>query len=426
MKSMAETSISTRNPLIHKRDGRLLMGSQALNQLCTGAANVILPWLVLDAGGSSTMAALVFTAGMIPYVIFAPLAGVIGDRYSRKALMAGSIGCEALIATTIPIVGHFTTPMVPLILLVAAMIAIFRVFADAASFGAISSIAGREHFTEAQATISATWAAGMVTGPALGGALIGIVGASSALIIQVVAFTISSVLVLLIRTPLTAGHGQGPQEGVFEGLKVGMQVIARDPVIRSFTWMSGTLTLVGTGATALIVPLLRKHLGLTHGQVGAIQACAASAGIMTAVLVPYFGRRLGGPRLCSLLIFGVAAADVGLSLVTGFWGALFCFASQSLSFSMMVATWIGERQKRAPAHLQGRVGISGRMVNTAGGGIGAALAGVYSGYVGLPHTYLTIGIAVGSLGVLMTPRLLRANKLLRTPVSEEALASAEA
>jgi MFS family permease len=411
---------SKRNPLIHKRDGRLLMASQSLNQLCTGASNIILPWLVLDAGGSSTMAALVFTAGMIPYVIFAPIAGVIGDRFSRKTLMATAAGLEALIALLIPLLGVFMSPPVAVILVVAAGIAVFRVFSDAASFGAISSIAGREHFTEAQATLSAAWAVGMVTGPALGGALIAAVGGSTALLTQVTAFTISGLLVLAIRTPLTVGHGIGPKEGIFEGLRVGMQIIARDPVIRSFTWMSGTLTLVGTGATALIVPLLRKHQQLGPGHVSAVQASAASAGLLTAVLVPLLTRRLGGPRLCSLLIFGVASADIGLSFANGFLPALFSFASQSLCFSMMVATWIGERQKRAPEHLQGRVGISGRMVNTAGGGIGAAIAGVYSGYVGLPTTYLTIGIAVGSLGAFMTPRLLRANKILRAPAGQPA------
>ena len=81
----------------------------------------------------------------------------------------------------------------------------------------------------------------------------------------------------------------------------------------------------------------------------------------------------------------------------------------------MVTTWIGERQKRAPEHLQGRVGISGRMVNTLGSGVGAAMAGALSGPLSLRTVFIVIASAVGTLGVLVSPILHRANQLVREP-----------
>jgi MFS family permease len=407
------------NPLLHKRDGRILMLSECLNFLANGVAQVTLPWLVIDAGGSSADAAFVFTMSVIPYVIFALPAGYVGDRFKRKRILVASVLFEAAIVLPIVLWGTTGKPPVGLVLLVAAGLGLGRVFSDGAAFGAISSIAGREHFTEAQATLSAAWSVGMVAGPAIGGALIGAVGASTTMIATAAAFCVSSVLISILRTPLEQ-PGERATERPLEGLKQGFKVIAADPIIRSFTWMSGTLVLVSSGAQALIIPLLRNEIGLSSRQIGVILAVAASSGILTAVLVPALSWRLGGPRLCNLLIFVVSGGVLVLAFAGGFWSALVGFTLLLLAFGMMVSVWVGERQKRAPMALQGRVGISGRMVNTAGGGIGAAVAGALSGPLGLHTVYVVIAIAVAGIGLAVSPILHRANQLVRLPVAAAA------
>src|SRR5262249_6646916 len=147
-----------------------------------------------------------------------------------------------------------------------------------------------------------------------------------------------------LRTPLEQDHERATERPL-EGLKQGFKVIAADPIIRSFTWMSGTLVLVSSGAQALIIPLLRNEIGLSSRQTGAILAVGASSGLLTAVLVPALSWRLGGPRLCNLLIFVVSGGVVVLAFAGGFWGALAGFTLLTLAFGMMVSVWIGERQK---------------------------------------------------------------------------------
>src|SRR2546426_8496700 len=90
-----------RNPLMHKRDGWILMVSECMNFLANGVAQVTLPLLVLDAGGSSAAAAFVFTVSVIPYAIFALPAGYIGDRFPRKRILVGAAIGEALVALPI-------------------------------------------------------------------------------------------------------------------------------------------------------------------------------------------------------------------------------------------------------------------------------------------------------------------------------------
>ena len=73
------------NPLLATRDGRLFLGAQGLDFVAQGVSSVALPWLILDGGGSTLAAGLVFTLTVLPYVVFGLPAGVVGDRYPRRS-----------------------------------------------------------------------------------------------------------------------------------------------------------------------------------------------------------------------------------------------------------------------------------------------------------------------------------------------------
>jgi MFS family permease len=398
------------NPLFSKRDGRVFLLSQSLNMVATGVAQVALPWLILDAGGSPAEAALVFTANVAPYLVFGLVAGLVGDRLPRRLVIALSHSGQAAVATLIPIWGFLGPPPVGVVLAVAFVIGTGRVFADSGSFGAIAAIAGRAHFTEAQATLSAAWATGRITGPALGGALIGIVGASTTVLVQAIAFGLSALLIVGIRTPLDPAERR-PPEPVLAAIREGFAVIRNDPVIRTFTWMAACLTAVGMGSNSLMIPLLKEELGLSARQVGAVLATAAVSALFTAVVVPALVRRIGASRLFIVNIFIVAAAVLSLAVANTFWAALVAAAVNSLAFSSMVATWIGERQKRAPDHLQSRVGVSGRMLSMLGSTAGSATAGVLSGPIGVRSVFLVAAAFMTIVGLVMAPLLMRAHRI---------------
>ena len=77
--------------------------------------------------------------------------------------------------------------------------------------------------------------------------------------------------------------------------------------------------------------------------------------------------------------------------------------------------FIGERQRRAPAHLQARVGISGRMLMTFSMTLGALAASAAAHVVSLRAIYVAMGVATLLVGVAATPLLRRA--AARVPVA---------
>ena len=67
---------------------------------------------------------------------------------------------------------------------------------------------------------------------------------------------------------------------------------------------------------------------------------------------------------------------------------------------------IGERQRRAPERLQGRVGIAGRMVLLAAMAGGSTVASALTGPLGTRTVYLAMGAATFAVGLVTAPLLL--------------------
>lgn len=407
------------DPLLSDRDGRLLLAAQALDVVGAGVSMIALPWLVLDHGGTSTQAGLIFALSVFPYVVFGLPAGVIGDRHSRRKVMWVSHALQAVVALIVPLWAFAGQPPLALVLLAAFGIGTARVFVDAAVFGAISSLIGRERFTQGQATLSAAWAFGYFAGPALGGVLIGLVGPAFALLAEAVGFLVAFVLILLIRRDLDAGWaGEEDPEPAAAMMKEGLDAIWHNPRVRAYTWVSIGWNLGAAMSAALIVPLLRETLGLSSIQAGVVLGVGAVMGLV----VPVFLGRLVAARGAGDVTAGLTLLSVAGILATaaapGFLIVMVTNAVRSFSDYAILSTIIGERQKGVPDRLQARVGISGRMIAvcaiSGGGAIGAFLADA----IGVRGVFIVSGLAVAIAVVLTIPRVRRLDRPDREPTVE--------
>jgi hypothetical protein len=73
--------------LLRSRDGRRFLVAQLMDSMAGGLSLVVLPWMVLDAGGSRSLAGAAFLIATIPYLVLglhvSPLAyGVIDGLHT--------------------------------------------------------------------------------------------------------------------------------------------------------------------------------------------------------------------------------------------------------------------------------------------------------------------------------------------------------
>jgi MFS family permease len=395
--------VLTRSPMLAVRDGRLFLAAQALDALAIGVALVALPWLVLRAGGSAARAGLVYPVTIAPYFLFGLVAGVAGDRFPRRALMLCSHAGQAAFAAIIPVWSVVGTPPFGVVLAVGFAVGSGRVFVDAAAFGAVAAIVGTERFVDGQAALSAAWSLGLFAGPALGGALVGAVGPGFALASEAAALALAALVIACVRAPLGRGLEHTGEPPVREGLRF----MARDRAIATLTAVSVAWSLLGAGAFALVVPLLRDEVGLGSAAVGTILAVGALAGLSASLVVGRLSRRFGAASLLCACYLVAPITIAALGAAGSFAVALVAEAASVLIAGVVSVVVISERQRRAPQRLQGRVGIAGRMVLLAAMAAGSALASTLTGPLGTRTVYLAMAAGTFAVAAATAPLLLR-------------------
>ena len=411
--------MSTSAGLLQSGDGRRLLAAQLFDSLGAGVGLVVLPWLVLDAGGGVSTAGLVAVFALVPYVLFGLFAGVTGDRRSRKRVIIAAHATQTVCALAVPLWAIAGATPEWLVLTVAFAIGIARTFADAAAFGAIAQIVGPAQFGRAQGLLSTVWATGMVSGPALGGQLIEAVGPNRAIGVQCAAFACATLCALAIRSPLRPAVPNFG--GLREAIREGIDVIRDTPMVRRITLTTLVWNLAFFGAEALVVPFLRNVIGLDGQRVGWVLGVGSLIGIATGPLIFWLEGRVGP---ATVIVAGIAisgAAVLALAVASAFWEVLLIWIVISLAQWVSFTTAIGERQRHAPAHLQARVGITGRAIAIASMTAGATGASLLAHAVGLRALYAGMGVATLLVAVVLGPRLVRGASPVATASSREAL-----
>jgi MFS family permease len=383
---------------------RLFLAAQGLDSLAIGVAGVALPWLLLSEGHSVGLAGLVYPVTIVPFVVFGLPAGALGDRLAWRRVMYASHATQAVASASIPLWALGGPPPLALVLTAAFVVGSGRVFADAAAFGAVASVVGPENFTRGQSALSAVWSIGFLAGPALAGLLVAAIGPSFALAAEASALVIAAALIAAVHTG-RAGSATTPAGR--QDIRAGLRFIRRDPAVRIFTATSFCFALVTAGAVGLEVPLLRNAIGLTSTATGWTLAMGALTGTAASLATSKLAQRIRPSILCLVGMALAAAALAGLATATALPTAVLTFMLYSGLSWLLSTMFISERQRRAPADLQARVGIAGRMLLLGAVAAGSALATALAGKAGIRVTYLAMAVAAAIIAVTVGPPLIR-------------------
>ena len=268
--------------------------------------NLAVMWVVWSETQSTLYTAVVQAIWHIPDVLFAPLAGVLADRWDRKGIMvATNVAAAAVVtaaAVVVIVVGHLPP--------VVAFVAVFKLnsltaFLNPARASVMPSIVGRDLLTSAQGLFSTARQVASLVGSAAAGLLIAVTGAVWVLVIDAVSFVFVSLCVALARIP---GRTETPSDGASSVLSVGS--VARDlrdgwqtasqlPVVRALLWL-GVFINVGSFMGPLWPALVQKQLGGGPVSYGLLEATGVAGGMFGGLLAGSIERRVGAGRAIAL------------------------------------------------------------------------------------------------------------------------------
>ena len=300
------------SPLRRNREFVALWVGQAVSNLGISISSFAYPLVVLEATGSPIRAGLVGSvlAGTA-FVLRLP-AGVLVDRWNRRAILLVCDGARALNAAAFALalaLGHFFFAQA---LVVAFFEAALGVLFGPAESAAVRRVVGPEQVREAVAQNQSRAAVPGVVGPPLGGVLLA-VARPLPFVADAVSYLVSLACVASVRTPL-GGGGDARDGGFLGGLSVGLRWIRARPFLRTLLlWMLGMGT-VFSGMGLVILVIARDH-GASPAALGAMFAITGVGGALGALAAPAIVRRFRPIIVVSTCGWLATAAAFGLLAV---------------------------------------------------------------------------------------------------------------
>ena len=283
----------------------LLWGGQTVSVFGDAFFNLAVMWVVWSETQSTLQTAIIQAIWHLPDVIFAPLAGVLADRWDRKAIMVttslAAAAVVAAVALLVALIGHLP----PII----AFIAVFKLnsltaFMSPARASVMPSVVGRDLLTTAQGLFSTARETASLVGSAAAGLLIAAANAVWALAVDAASFLFVALCIALAHLPGRADPSAASKEArvrlslglVAQDLREGWRTATGLPVVRALLWLS-VLINIGSFIGPLWPALVQERLGGGAGTFGVLLAAAAAGGMVGGLVAGPLERRLGAGRV---------------------------------------------------------------------------------------------------------------------------------
>lgn len=184
-------------------------------------------WLVVnDLGGSATNLAVVALLRGAFLVLLSPFGGYIAGRFERRRQLMIYSSLSAGIAATLAVLVATGTIEIWMVYVTAAAAGIVEALAGPIRSLLVFDTVGPDEMTNAVALNSLGGNAMRVIGPAIGGALIGLIGTEGTFEVQAVCLVLS--VVLTSRLHRSMPELVENREGVFASVASGLAYVVRD------------------------------------------------------------------------------------------------------------------------------------------------------------------------------------------------------
>ncbi|EGD58809.1 major facilitator transporter [Novosphingobium nitrogenifigens DSM 19370] len=339
----------------------------------------------------------------LPQILFAPIAGVIADRFDRRNVTALATMIDLVIALVLTAATALGALNLPLLFALGALHGTARSFIGPAQSSIAPNIVPAALMPRAIAISSMAWQTGAVSGPALAGILFAVMP-SLPYALSSVLLAIATISIFRIRpVPPPPGNADThPLRQIVEG----MTYVGSDRFLLGCVTLDLFAVLLG-GATALL-PVYARDILTWHGQpvgsygLGIMRAMpslgAAAVGLVLARRP--IEREVGAKMLLAVAAYGIATAAFGLS--RDFILSLGLLAA--LGAADMISVFIRNAlvQLHVPDALRGRVSAISGLAISASNELGEMESGLAAALLGATGAVVFGGVGAVVVTVLWT------------------------
>lgn len=395
--------------LLEHRDFVLLWISGLLVVIGSSAFPIALAVTVLDAGGTATTLGLILASRVLSSVILALAGGVWADRYPRKYIMISADLLRAILTVVLVFVTVTDLPAWT-IALVVFMMGAGEALGFPASGAILPSILPDRLLPEGNAWRAVTARVGSILGPALGGAMVALIGSEWTFLVTAAFFVVGTVLLIPIQE---SDFERTITENTFtRELREGLTAVRRMPWVMWIIIMASLQLMIVVGAEVVLLPVVtREEFGGNFVFAAASVAAGLGGGIAALIWAKIKVPRPGLWSVLSWMLF--SSSLLVLLFPVHPWLVIAVYFIVGLSTEPFGVYWPTAIQREVPRELQARVFSVDHMGSLALMPLGMAMVGPITEWVGMTE-YLIFAVVfhiAACIAVLFVPGVID----LKTP-----------
>ncbi len=356
----------------------VIWAGQLVSLLGTSMTQFALTIWAWEATGEATALSMVGFFSFAPTVLLSPLAGVVADRWNRKALMILSdLGAGM---STLAILVLFAAGRLEVwhLYVTGAFAGAFQAFQFPAYIAAVTTLLPKEHYARASGLLSFAQSASSMVAPLLASILMRTFGLIGILLIDAgtCLAAVVTLLVVAVPRPAPAAVGLKGAADLWRQSFYGFQYIFERPSLLYLQAFFLVFNLIGTFSMMLLSPMILARSGNDEVVLGSVQSALGVGGIVGGLLLGVWGgpkHRIRGVLLgwvlsgmAGNLLFGVGRS-MPVWAVAGFFSTFFF----TIASGAEQAIW----QSKVAPDVQGRVFAGRRLSSQITVPVGMLLAG---------------------------------------------------
>ncbi|MFQ5933839.1 MAG: MFS transporter [Dehalococcoidia bacterium] len=350
---------------------------QVISLLGTSMTSFALTIWVWEITGEATALALVAFFSFSPVVLVSPVAGALVDRWNRKLTMMLSDLAAGL--STAVILLLFATDGLQIwhLYVAGAFSGVFGAFQFPAYSAAVTMMLPKEQYARASGMLSLAQSASGFFAPLLAAVLLGVVGVTGILSIDVVTFLVAIGTLLLVHIPqprVTEARRKG-LGSIWKESVYGFSYIFRRPSLLGLQLVFFATNLIATFGLIVLSPMILARTGNDEIVLGIVRSAGAIGAVVGGAVLSLWG---GPKRRVHGVLMGMVLAHLPFVLM-GFGRSLHIWASASSLGLLFIPIINGSNQaiwqaKVAP-NVQGRVFATRRLIAQISAPVSMAVAG---------------------------------------------------
>jgi MFS family permease len=395
--------------VLRNRDFRLLFVGRCVSLLGDGAFLVAMAWEAYTLSNAPTALSLLGIAMTVPLIALLLFGGIVSDRHSRRQVMLLADVLRAVLLALLGALAVSGTLRLWQMMVIVAFYGAAQAFFDPASDAILPELVPDAQLGEANALEQVFRPLALrLAGPAVGGVLVGVLGAGAAFLADGATFVVSAATLWSMSC-----HGVGvAHEARGQATRVSAQAREGWSYVRGHVWLWGTFASAGIayllfmGPAAVLLPFMVKHV--LHGS-GVQLGLVLGAGGLGSVAAGLVMMRSGLPARSMTFIYLVwtlaTLAVAGYGIASAIWELMLASVAFNLLETAGTIVWATMKQRHVPGQMLGRVSSLDWLISIGLLPVSFALTAPLSAAFGVRATLIGAGLAgaAATLGGLMLP-----------------------